>query len=287
MIRAEPVRSVTDGAGEIHIATASGGIGEPDALFVHATGFCKEVWSPVIDAMVTDPFPWLSMDLRGHGDSDVGEFPHRWSLLGGDVLSVVNGRTEMVGVGHSGGGTALVRAEAAHPGTFRHLVVIEPIIFPALGRRIDGPMSVVAMKRRTVFPSREEARERFSTGPFSDWTAESLDAYLDGAFVQSEIGFELKCKPEVEADYYAEGTNHDTWDIAGSFDTPVTVVAGERSTTHQEPYLSSLVSRFQRADLIVLGGVGHLVPMEDPKRIASIVDAVTSRETVDAPTSCT
>jgi pimeloyl-ACP methyl ester carboxylesterase len=267
---------VTDDASKIHIATASGGIGEPDALFVHATGFCKEVWGPVIDAIVTDPFAWLSMDLRGHGDSDVGEFPHHWDLLGGDVLSIVNGRTEMIGVGHSCGGTALVRAEATHPGTFRHIVLIEPIIFPTPGRRIDGPMSVVARKRRSVFPSREEARERFRTGPFSDWTAESLDAYLDGAFVESEDSFELKCTPEVEADYYAEGSNHDTWDIAGSFDTPVTVVAGEHSMTHQEPYLSSLVSRFRRAELIVLGGVGHLAPMEDPRSVASIVDAVTS-----------
>lgn len=276
MTRTESIRPVTDGTGEIHIATASGGTGDPDTLFIHATGFCKEVWNPVIDAMATDPFPWLSMDLRGHGDSDVGEFPHHWNLLGEDVLSVVNGRTDMIGVGHSCGGTALVRAEATHPGTFRHIVLIEPIIYPTPGQRLDGPMSTVASKRRSVFRSREEARERFSTGPFSDWTEESLDAYLDGAFVQSEHGFELKCRPEVEADFYAEGSNHDTWDILGSFDTPVTVVAGEQSTTHQEPYLSSLVSRFRRAELITLGGVGHLVPMEDPRSIAGIVDAVTS-----------
>jgi pimeloyl-ACP methyl ester carboxylesterase len=268
---------VGEGTGGVDIATSSGGLGEPDALFVHATGFSKESWRPVIGAMMTAPFAWLSMDMRGHGDSGTGEFPYEWSLLGGDVLGVLNGRTGMVGVGHSGGGTALVRAEFARPGTFRRLLLIEPIIFPTPAQRLDGPMSAVAQKRTSVFGSREAARERFSSGPFAAWTKEALNAYLDGAFNETERGFELKCSPDVEADYYREGSNHDTWDLAGSLNIPVTIVAGERSDTHQNPYLSSLVSRFVEPELIVIEDVGHLIPMEDPEGLARIVDAVVRR----------
>lgn len=267
---------MSEGRGGVHIATASGGIGEPDTLFVHATGFSKESWRPVIDAMATTPFPWLSMDLRGHGDSGKGEFPYEWSLVGGDVLGVVNGRTGMVGVGHSCGGTGLVRAQVARPDTFRHLLLIEPIIFPTPARRLDGPMSAVAGKRKSVFDSRESARERFSSGPFADWTPAALDAYLDGGFVETGRGFELKCSPDVEADYYREGSNHDTWDLVGSLDIPVTIVAGERSNTHQDPYLSALVSRFVESELIVVDDVGHLIPMEDPEGLGGIIDAVVS-----------
>lgn len=263
---------MTDGTDAPPIATASGGSGDPETLFVHATGFCKEVWGPVIDAMATDPFPWISMDLRGHGDSAQGEFPYHWDHLGGDVLAAIDGRTELAGVGHSCGGAALVRAEATRPGTFRHLVLIEPIIFPTPARRLDGPMSAVARRRRSVFSSRQAAKERFSNGPFSAWTERSLDAYLDGGFRESADGFELKCAPAVEADYYAEGSNHDTWDLVGSLDVPVTLVAGEFSTSHQEPFLGSLVSRFRHADLVVVEDVGHLVPMEDPQGLARIID---------------
>ena len=268
---------MAEGTGGLHIATASGGSGDPDALFVHATGFSKESWHPVVGAMATTPFSWLSMDLRGHGDSGRGEFPYAWDLLGGDVLGVLDGRTGLVGVGHSCGGVALVRAEASRPGTFRRLLLIEPIIFPTPAQRLDGPMSAVARRRRSVFDSREVAHERFSSGPFADWTEQALDAYLDGAFVKTAQGYELKCPPDVEADYYAEGSNHDTWDLAGSLDIPVTIVAGEHSNTHQDPYLDSLVSRFTQPDLIVIPGVGHLIPMEDPERLASIVDAVVDR----------
>jgi pimeloyl-ACP methyl ester carboxylesterase len=217
------------------------------------------------------------MDLRGHGDSGKGEFPYEWSFLGRDVLGALNGRTGMVGVGHSTGGTALVRAQFARPGTFRHLLLIEPIIFPTPAQRLDGPISAVAQKRRSVFDSREGARERFSTGPFADWTPAALDAYLDGGFVETERGFELKCSPDVEADYYREGSNHDTWDLAGSLDIPVTIVSGERSSTHQDPYLSALVSRFAEPELIVIEDVGHLIPMEDPEGLARIVDTVVTR----------
>jgi pimeloyl-ACP methyl ester carboxylesterase len=263
---------VIDGTGAPLIATASGGSGGQETLFVHATGFCKEVWSPVIDSMATDPLSWISMDLRGHGDSGQGEFPYHWDLLGGDVLAAINGRTELVGVGHSCGGAALVRAEAARPGTFSRLVLIEPIIFPTPARRLDGPMSAVARKRRSVFESRQAARERFRSGPFSAWTERSLDAYLDGGFKESAHGFVLKCTPAVEADYYAEGSNHDTWDLVGSLDIPVTLVAGEFSNSHQEPFLGSLVSRFRHGELVVVEGVGHLVPMEDPQGLARIID---------------
>jgi pimeloyl-ACP methyl ester carboxylesterase len=267
---------VSEGTGRVHIATASGGFGEPDALFVHATGFSKESWRPVVDAMATTPFSWLSMDLRGHGDSGKGEFPYEWSLLGGDVLGAINGRNGMIGVGHSCGGTALVRAQFARPGTFRHLLLIEPIIFSTPAQRLDTPMSEVARKRRRVFDSRESARKRFSSGPFADWTPAALDAYLDGGFVETGRGLELKCSPDVEADYFREGSNHDTWDIAGSLDIPVTIVAGEQSNTHQDPYLSALVSRFVEAELIVVDDVGHLIPMEDPEGLAGIVDAAVS-----------
>lgn len=269
---------MAEGTGGIHIATATGGSsrdhGEPDTVFVHATGFSKETWRPVLAAMTADPFSWLSMDLRGHGDSGRGEFPYEWDLLGGDVLGVLEGRSGSVGVGHSCGGTALVRAEAARPGTFRHLILIEPIIFPTPARRLNGPLSAVARRRRSVFESREIARERFSAGPFADWTDEALDAYLDGALVETTHGFELKCSPDVEADFYVEGSNHDTWDLAGSLDIPVTIVAGEHSNTHRDPYLSLLVSRFAQPELIVVKDVGHLIPMEDPQGLAGIVDAV-------------
>lgn len=271
---------MVEGADGIRLATARGGGGDPGLLFVHANGFCKEVWDPVIAAMRTEPLSWLSMDLRGHGDSAMEDLPMQWELLGRDVLAVLEGCRGVVGVGHSAGGAAVARAAVASPDTFKHLVLIEPIIFPGPAQRLETPLSAAARKRRRVFESRGAARERFSGGPFADWTPEALDAYLDGGFRQTATGFELKCSPEVEAEYFVSGFNHDTWDIVGCIDIPVTIVAGGRSTTHVEPYLGLLVDRFTNVDVVVLDDATHLMPMEDPQRVAEVIDAVMSLPSV-------
>ncbi|MEN8041193.1 MAG: alpha/beta hydrolase [Actinomycetota bacterium] len=268
------VPSVGEGAEGIRIATAVGGVGELDAVFVHATGFCKEMWNPVIDRMATDPLSWIAMDVRGHGDSDIGEFPHHWGILGEDVLGVLAGATGAVGIGHSMGGAAVTRAAVANPGTFRHLILIEPIIFPLSGRFDHSPMSAVARKRRGTFDSRATAKERFRRGPFSEWTEEAIDAYLDGGFRTTERGFELKCTPETEADFFAEGMNHDTWDLLGSLDIPVTLISTDGSTTHQKPVLDALASQFPEVDVVVLENATHFVPMEDPGTIGQLIDEV-------------
>lgn len=258
----------------IRIATVGGGTGEPDALFVHATGFCKEMWSPVIDRVSTEPFSWLSMDQRGHGDSDSGTFPNDWDFLARDVLETLVDRFGVIGVGHSSGGGVIARAEAFRPGTFRHLVLVEPIIFPPPFRRMDGPMSEGTRRRRNTFPSRDSAFERFASGPFGSWSPDALAAYIDHGFRATESGWELKCSPEVEADFYAEGLNHDTWDRIETIEVPVTLVAGEGSNTHPKPYLDALALRFRDVEVVVVPGAGHLVPMEDPVSIARIVDDV-------------
>jgi pimeloyl-ACP methyl ester carboxylesterase len=269
--------SVAEDVEDIKIARAGGGSGGLDAFFVHATGFCKEVWEPVIDQVVADSFSWMSIDQRGHGDSESGRLPNDWDFLARDVMDVLGDHVGVVGVGHSSGGGVIARAEAFRPGMFRHLVLIEPIIFPPPFRRMDGPLSEGTRKRRRTFPSRDVAFKRFASGPFGSWTPDALAAYIDKGFRASADGWELKCDPEVEADFYAEGLNHDTWNRIETIEAPVTLVAGEGSNTHPKPYLDALASQFPDVEVVVVPGAGHLVPMEDPGSIARIIEDVVAR----------
>jgi pimeloyl-ACP methyl ester carboxylesterase len=274
MTQGESSRAVADATDGIRIATVSSGDVPLDALFVHATGFCKEVWLPVIDEVASEPFSWISIDQRGHGDSDAGSLPNDWDFLAQDVIGVLEGRVGVIGVGHSSGGGVITRAESFRPGMFSHLVLVEPIIFPPPFQRMDGPMSDGTRRRRTAFPSRDAAFERFASGPFGSWVPDALAAYIDHGFRATDNGWELKCAPEVEADFYAEGLNHDTWDRLAAIDVPVTLIAGESSPTHPKPYLDALASQFREVEVIVVPDAGHLVPMERPGSIARIIERV-------------
>ncbi|NHZ70042.1 MAG: alpha/beta fold hydrolase [Proteobacteria bacterium] len=248
----------------------------PSVVFAHANGFCKEVWRPVVAELGarTSDVSWLSVDLLGHGDNVDGDGPFSLDTLSLDLSRRLSTVTGAVGVGHSSGGAAIARAETLDPGTFSHLVLIEPIIFPPPYRVIDIPLAHAAEKRRVVFSDRQAAYNRFVNGPFASWRQEALDAYVDFGFVDSPNGWMIKCQPAVEAEVFRQGLNHDTWDRIERIEVPATIVAGESSETHREPYLSSLADRFAESEVIIVPETGHFVPMERPDLIASIIALV-------------
>jgi len=258
----------------MHLAGA-GSFAEPEVLFVHATGFCKEVWSPVTSALeVLRPSTRkLAVDLRGHGDSPQGAPPYRWDLMTDDVIHTMGDLVGVVGVGHSCGGAIVARAAALAPDLFSSVVLIEPIIFPPPFERANIPLARAAQRRRSRFDSRDAAYERFASGPMATWQPEALAAYVDFGFIDDGDGVAIKCAPAVEADVFREGGNHDTWDRVRDIAVPVTIVAGERSEIHTQLFLDMLANQFTDPTIITVPGTSHFLPMERPEAVASLISA--------------
>lgn len=248
----------------------------PGVLFVHANGFCKELWRPVWRHL--DGVRVLAVDQRGHGESEAGPAPFDWWDLGRDAAAwAVTLEGPRLGVGHSSGGAALAMAEILHPGTFRHLFLIEPIVFPGPFARSEAhPLVEGALRRRAAFSSRAEARAAYHRrGPFARWVDAALDLYVEHGFRDGADGRRhLACDPATEAEFYRSAPAHGAWDRLGEIDIPVTIVVGEHSDSHPPDFAAALAGRFRSPTLVPYPGASHFLPMERPEVVAELVGSV-------------
>ena len=168
-----------------------GGNGRP-VVMLHGAGLHGRCWAPVAKAL-GDGFRPLALDMRGHGAS--GRSPdgsYVWDRFASDTLTVIDqlglsDATGLIGAGHSAGATALLLAEAGRPNSFSCLWGWEPIMaIPGseLTGRNSAALASRARRRRADFATIEEAHEYFDgRGPFAGFAPESLEAFLDGAFI--------------------------------------------------------------------------------------------------------
>ena len=253
----------------------------PGHVFLaHATGFCKEVWDPVVaelraakrDRSVT------AWDAPGHGGSAAGPVPFDWwdtARVALEVVRETRSRGPVLGVGHSMGGASLVMAELLAPAAMQGLILIEPIIFPPPFQRLeDGPLVAGAIRRRASFASPGEAREHFSSkSAFASWDERALRGYVDGGLIERDGRFWLACDPQVEADAYRAGTAHGAYERLAEIACPVVILAGQSSDTHSEPFVAHLADVIPDCRYRVVSSAGHFLPMERPDVIAGqIID---------------
>ena len=132
-------------------------------LFAHATGFCKEIWSPIVRRVQASlllrqhagDVQCIAFDFPYHGslrDESVTPELHledpaaprvthtmnQWVQVSSDALyaqvkqlraaeASATHKTPIIGIGHSMGAVALWNTEVNHPGTFDGLVLFEPV----------------------------------------------------------------------------------------------------------------------------------------------------------------
>lgn len=232
-------------------------------FLAHATGFCGGVWRPVTEGLEADTVDW---DFAGHGSGPLLDLPVDWAVFGEQVLDETT--PGGVGIGHSMGGAALVMAQLADPRRFEALVLIEPIIFPGPHQRLEHPMAVGALKRKTEFSSREDALANFEArSAFSSWHRAALEGYVEGGLIGDDP-VRLACDPEVEADIYRASNAHDTFERMADVEVPVLVMAGETSDTIPPDLARAQAAQFGRAGFEIVPESGHFLPMEKPELVA-------------------
>lgn len=252
----------------------------PTFVLAHATGFCAQVWRPVIAAVLEldTSVGFIAVDQRAHGRSDTSPHPFDWWDIGRDLVAVVRSETPdrpVVGVGHSGGGAGCVLAALESPGSFDALVLIDPIITPPPHRRgEDTPLAIRAERRRRWFADADEAARRWRRA-FDSWDEEAFAGYVEGGLVPGvdeatgERGLVLACDPHDEAEWFRAGWGHGAWERLHELDIPVRLVTGRESETHGHGLAEALAGRIPGSELSLVDGEGHFLPMERPRLVAA------------------
>ncbi len=260
-----------------------GGTGRP-TLLCHATGLHGAVWEP-LGAALGEGFRRWAVDFRAHGASTVppGLALH---VVGHGRRRARRGRRaalaakrEVLGVGHSMGGAALLLAEQARPGTFAGLWLFEPIVPPADGLNAlagGNHLAEGAARRRASVPVTRATRctTTRASRPCHVARADALHAYVRHGFVDGEDGaVHLACRPADESQIFQGGGSHGAFERLGEVTLPRGGGLRLRSGRPGRLRLGGGRGPARRAASRRHPHIGHFGPLEAPDVLAAAISA--------------
>lgn len=264
-----------------------GEVGSQPVLLLHATGFHARCWDQVVHALGPG-YHVFAVDMRGHGRSERVP-PYIWDSFGADIGELVEhlGLQDAIGVGHSMGGHCLVQVAAAHPGAFRRLVLVDPVIFDPDAythdryRGFDGPEDHPVSKRRNDWRDWQEMYDRFKDrGSFALWEEAALVDYCRYGVLPKDDGrFELACPPLVESSIYLGNTATDIYQQIPLVKIPVLVLRAKGMDPDEHaimdfslsPTWAEVADQFVDGRDVYLPELTHFMPMQAPELIADFI----------------
>ena len=248
----------------------------PTLHWAHATGFHGRLYHPLLDELATD-VNVLAWDMRGHGASvgaaNLSTF-RGWETYYRDLIALLECLDEPVWLaGHSIGATTSIMAAARRPDKVLGLILAEPVIMdPVQGLKLGLAkllrqshrlsLAAGAARRRRGFDSHTAALDNYrGRGGFKTWPEAWLNAYVQHAFVPQGDQVQLACAPEWESTTFAH-TEHNPWPGIRQLRCPVIALAAERGSTFSPKAQKRLKALLPSADVRVLEGTTHFLPME-------------------------
>jgi pimeloyl-ACP methyl ester carboxylesterase len=258
----------------------------PTLLLAHATGFHARCWDEVVRKLGDRHV--IAVDMRGHGRS-AHPLIEDWRDFGRDLAALVT-KLELeniLGVGHSMGGHAMVDAAALDRGRFSGLVLYDPVIADPnsygenqmghFARFADGGHPIT--KRKNAFESADAMFERFRDRlPYRRFVPQVLRDYCEYGLLPAAPGggFVLACPPAVEASVYMTSrSNVGIFESARKIEVPVLVLRAKTASPEEKafdfsfsPTWPGLVDAFPNARDLHFPEATHFMPYEDPAQIA-------------------
>lgn len=258
--------------GDVTIYYEDEGSGQP-VFLIHGHTMDGRIWDPVVPGLRDAGLRVLRPDLRGHGRSTRPDFGYHLSHHAADMAAVLDasGIDSATVVGYSIGGGVALEMAVTMPDRLNGLVLMSPVM-------PDRPFETAFMDNL-----REVARVARSDG---------IRAAMLGPWASNPLFAHSFSKPEVRdaamainrdfpgAEYLA--TRRDRvereWTVPerlSEVGIPTRVIAGVHETPGFRAYAEEAAAGIAGARLEFFEDCGHLLPLEEPDRVArTIIEVV-------------
>lgn len=267
----------TPDGGSIHYAEL--GEGRPLVL-LHGVTLRHDVWAPQFHQLA-DRYRVISVDLRGHGRSEVGALGLGLPRLATDLATLLEALDlrDAVVVGHSMGGMTVMQFCGDHPDVLGDRVAAIALVATAAHQAVppylEGAMRRLLttgkgqVERGAPLPtrrvvSRPTVRLVFGDQPHPravDVVHQMTTSMHDAHLIDSLLGV----------------VEHDARDALRATRTPSIVVVGTRDVLTPVPAGRALARLLPGSELVVLPRAGHQLMQERPDELAELIDALVAR----------
>ncbi len=226
-------------------------------VFIHGFPFSHAMWQPQVETFSSD-FQIVTYDIRGHGDSDVGDGQYLIEFFVDDLFGLLDHlmiRRAIV-CGMSMGGYIALRAIERNPDRFAGLVLADT--------RSEADTNEGKLKRAaTIGTIRNEGVEVFAEGFLKAvFTPESFQSKPET--VEFIRGIILKTSPVgLIGSLIALAARTDTSPSLPNIKVPTLIIVGELDTLTPPSAAQAMKVRIPNAELATIRNAGHMSNLEN------------------------
>jgi pimeloyl-ACP methyl ester carboxylesterase len=232
---------------------------EPTLLFLHHFGGSGRSWRGVIDRL-PGHYCCIAPDLPGFGSASGCPGPFTTSASADGIIALIEelGLRDYRLIGHSMGGKIALAVAARAPEGLRALILLSPS--PPTPEPIENSDRAHLLASWGDRDAMTTLIEKITARPLS---VADREQHLADMLATS--------KPAWEA-WLNHGSREDISASLVKIGIPISIVSGEGDETIPGDVLrGELLQRAPRATLEIVPGAGHLLPVEAPDEVASII----------------
>lgn len=234
---------------------------KPRLVLLHSLGMDRHFWEPVV-AELAGAVNVLTLDCRGHGESDKPAGPYTSQRFAQDLSEVLDaiGWSQAVVAGASMGGCVSLQFAADHPNHLLGLGLFDSTAWYGETAPQDWDSRAARALSEGLQPMVEFQLSRWFSDAFRAQATPVLQSSVDTFLANDRQAFANTCH------------------MLGAFDAraalpyirvPTTVLVGEQDYATPLAMAQVIKDGITQAHLQVIDGARHLTPLEVPARVAS------------------